>query len=1285
MTGSEKVSIEALDIDNYATWSIRMKMLLIHKGLWSVVTTASTAADKERSNKALALIGLNVKDHHLTTVGKCETAKEAWDILQSTYKAKSNARRLQLRRDLNSLKKDPKEPLTKYIARAKEIWNDLLAIGHEVPATEVAWTVLAGLPKEYEMVVTVLETSSEELTLEDILPKLLQVEQRSSGSEAVAYSAQRERVFNKPVQGPVPGRNKEQRRFGGSNFKDRECFYCGKKGHIKANCNKKARDEEGRQAPKHVAFTAMSNGLDDSWVMDSGCTQHLTFDKSKLHNYRSLELDTSITFGNGQQAKAAGIGDVHLLSKVCGNPTQVLLKNVLHVPDAAVNLFSVRRATDNNANITFAEDKCLVFVDGEVMMEAICRNGLYHIQEEREVHAACFVKAKETPELWHRRFGHMGYDNLARLQQQDMVRGITVSEKEFKAAQSELCEPCVLAKQHRLPFPSSTSQSTKRLELLHMDVCGPLQTVSKGGSRYIATFLDDFSKLSVVRPIATKSEVPTVVKEVIRLLEVQSGEKLRAVRTDRGTEYVNHTLEDYFKAKGVIHEKTAPYTPEQNGSAERLNRTLMERVRAMLSDAKLTEDMWAEAVVTANFTRNRSPVSTQAKTPWELFFTNKPDVSFVRVFGARAYVHVPKQLRRKLDAVSQRGVLVGYEPHSKAYRVMLDEDKKIIISRDVIVVEEFTTTMVEASNTDNTILDPDSEDDEKEAEIPAVEEDTGGEVPDIPEGGDNNDPVEEVPAEDVPVQRYPPRERRPPSEWYKANVAETTATEPTTYAEALKAPDADQWKQAMDEEITSLHQNGTWTLEDLPQGIKPIPVKWVYKIKRDSKGNIERYKARLVAKGFMQQEGVDFNEVFAPVSKHTTLRAFLAKVAAQDLELHQLDVKTAFLNGELEEEIYMQQPPGFEEGGPNIACRLQRALYGLRQAPRAWHTRLKLELEKIGFQASEADPGLYIYSKGDVYLLVYVDDILIASKGIEAVNKVKELLMSVFDVRDLGEAKYFLGMELLRDREAKTLKITQQRMATDLIGKYGMTEAKSKSTPMSTSQKMTQEGEEEPLDKTQFPYSELVGSLLYLSVCTRPDISQSVGVLARYMATPTAMHWQAAKGVLRYISGTLGYGIIFGHKANELHGYCDADYAGDLDTRRSTTGYVYLLYGGAISWSSRLQPTVAASTAEAEYMAAAQAVKEALWLRKLMADLGMKTTTVRIYCDNQGAIKLLKHPIASVRSKHIDVLHHFARERVARKEVEFQYCATDEMVADNLTKALASTKFYSCCVGMGVM
>ncbi|KAJ9513375.1 hypothetical protein QJQ45_001423 [Haematococcus lacustris] len=501
----------------------------------------------------------------------------------------------------------------------------------------------------------------------------------------------------------------------------------------------------------------------------------------------------------------------------------------------------------------------------------------------------------------------------------------------------------------------------------------------------------------------------------------------------------------------------------------------------------------------------------------------------------------------------------------------------------------------------------------------------------------------EAPAAPVP-RRNPSRERHRPerfrdSDLFAMNVSDSPVNDTPTVAEALAGPMADLWIEAMNAELASLHANQTWCLEERPANARVLPTKWVLKVKRDAAGNIEKLKARLVAKGFYQQSGVDVGDVYAPVSKHTTLRTLLAKAAAENMEIHQLDFETAFLNGKLEpgEVIYVQQPEGFEEGSTNTVCRLQKALYGLRQAPRAWHARLCEELLSMGFKAFEADPALFTLqlSTGMVYLLVYVDDCLLCTQQGDTAGlaHVKKQLSSAFKLKDLGEARWFLGMQLTRDRAEGTIKLDQHKFIQELVTANSKSAAHSKPLPMAPAVKLVREGD--ALDTTLHHYSALVGSLLYLTCCTRPDIAFAVGALARHMSAPTKQHWAAACSVLCYLKGTADQGLLFGGVSG-LQGFSDADYAGDKDTARSTTGYIFTLNGGAISWSSRLQPTVAMSTAEAEYMAASSAAKEALWLRKLMRDLQLDASCVHLGCDNQAAIQLLHNPMATSRAKHID-------------------------------------------------
>lgn len=912
------------------------------------------------------------------------------------------------------------------------------------------------------------------------------------------------------------------------------------------------------------------------------------------------------------------------------------------------------------------------------------------------------IAQRAEAQLLHRRMGHLGYGNVQKLVASGAVTGTAVTVDGVEAAKGVTCEPCAMGKQVRQPHPPTGSVTMHRLELVHMDLCGPLSVETAGGKSYFVTFYDDATKYSEVRLISQKYRVPDVVREVLASWERQTGDKVKCVQTDRGTEYVNEKLASVFREMGIMHRKTAPYSPEQNGAAERLNRTLLQAVRAMLIDAALPHQMWGEAVLTASFLRNLSPTRESLLTPWERFTGRKPDISKLRVFGSRAYVMVPQRQRGKLDPVAVPGVMVGYEAHLSAWRIWVPSEDRVHVSTDVTFDERKSGLPDFHSDFDS---DSDSDSDEEDGgqvviplQIPPVN--TGNEPGDDAGDGAGNG------AAVVPGNAQAEGGQAPAAQGLRvstrSNKGQNKALEkdfvvnllasevliPETFEEAMASDHADWWREAMNLEIASLREKGTYTLEEASLDIRALGVKWVFSVKADKHGVVERFKARLVVKGFMQREGVDFEDVFAPVSRHATLRAFLAMVAAADMELHQLDVKTAFLNGDLEEEIFIRQPPGFEEGGPNVVARLHKALYGLRQASRAWHKTLHQFLVSEGFRVSQADPSLYIReTDGEVvYLLIYVDDVLIASCDLQAVADVKADIMSRFECRDMGEADVFLGMEIVRDRENLTLAISQRRMIRELVAEYHMESAHPKPVPLAPGTVLSRADADERIDREKYPYSELIGSLLYIAGCTRPDISQAVGVLTRHMSCPGVAHWKAAKEVVRYLSGTAEFGLFFGSERVEegLVGFSDADHAGCVDSRKSTTGYVFTLHGGAICWASKLQRSVAVSTMEAEYMAASEASKEAIWLRHLLEDLGYVVRPVAIHCDNQSAIKVIKNPVVSTRSKHIEIRYHAVREQVARRAIQMVDCRTEDMVADMLTKALATEKFMEHRSSMGV-
>ena len=450
-----------------------------------------------------------------------------------------------------------------------------------------------------------------------------------------------------------------------------------------------------------------------------------------------------------------------------------------------------------------------------------------------------------------------------------------------------------------------------------------------------------------------------------------------------------------------------------------------------------------------------------------------------------------------------------------------------------------------------------------------------------------------------------------------------------------------------------------------------------------------RYKARLVAKGFTQREGVDFNEIYSPVVKHTSIRVLLALVNQYDLEREQMDVTTAFLHGNLEERILMAQPEGFiKVGDEDKVCLLRKSLYGLKQSPRQWYLRFDEFMVRNGFSRSNFDSCVYVkWIDGcGIFLLLYVDDMLIASKNKNEIQNVKRLLGSEFEMKDMGPAKKILGMKITRDMKQGVLFVSQCDYLRKLVAKFGMSEAKAVQTPLAAhfklSAQMSPKTEEERASMERVPYASAVGSLMYAMVCTRPDLAYAASLVSRFMANPGREHWEATKWVLRFVKGTSDVGLLY-KRVDEgeakLRGFVDADFAGDLDKRRSLTGYVFTLFGCAVSWKAQLQPVVALSTTEAEYIAATEGVKESLWLKGLIGELGIAQNEVELFCDNQSAIHLTKNQMFHERTKHIDIKLHFIRDVVAEGSVIVEKVHTDDNPADMATKAVTGIKFQHCC------
>ena len=1123
-----------------------------------------------------------------------------------------------------------------------------------------------------------------------------------------------------------------------------------------------------------VSSCDVSESSKCEWYIDSGATNHMTYDVDMLTDVVYHEKPTPVFLGDKSIVLSYAVGKLRLKT-ACPNGTCLAMSHVLFVPKLVKNLLSVRAMTRLGAEVRFVRDKCIVVKNNKFIEIGASVNGSLYIFNSCVASSlqSAFISSVPPPPpsvvpsvvkppvvspvasppavvlppaesivpsslmLWHQRFGHLNMNEIKRLSRND---DIVVGMKVDKGVHfyDKGCEPCALGKMHRLPFPKqSENRASRTLEIVHTDLCGPLQVDSLGGSRYFLTFTDDFSRHTTVYFLKKKSEVLSKFQEYVRHVENMSNQQLKqlnvinTIRSDNGGEYTSGDFTKYCKDKGISRQFTNPHSPQQNGVSERLNRTIMEGARSMLYQAKLPLKFWAEAVSTIVYLRNRSPTtSLKGNTPFEYWFQKKPDVSNLRVFGCICYVHVPDALRKKLDPKSYKAVFMGYPDGTKGFKVYDVERGVFTRSHSVLFHEDkFPDFKLEVNSHDDPshMIFPGDIGDEDNEEIHDKSQNDSSESleDDTPVGGVENDiPVNPVGVQhgeiennhgprDIPNVRGTYEEtfmdqvanldsvriRKPPSRFIEDSadltfdsccLASLTSDldEPKSFKQAARGKHSEKWKAAMSDEFRSLEVNQTWELVPRPTDQNVIGCRWVYKLKRGADGSITRHKARLVAQGYSQTEGIDYEEVFAPVAHASTIRTLLSFANSNNLEVHQMDVKTAFLHGVLDCDLYMEQPEGYvDPDKPDYVCKLNKGLYGLKQAARCWNETLDKHLIDSGFVKASADSCIYvkIVDQSFVIMAVYVDDVIPVSNDPSFLAAEKAALCQRFEMVDNGPVEYFLGMLIRRDRENRVLSISQPNYIHDVLVRFGMADCNPVTTPIEPGVKYDMLGEEdEPFDTRT--YQQAIGCLTYLSTSTRPDIAAAVGMLSKFNARPSAAHWVAVKRILRYLRGTYDYGLVFvGGKNDNLSAFSDADWAGDVVTRRSTSGYVMKFGNSTVSWCSRRQATVAKSSTEAEYVALSQATQEVVWLRRLLVDLGMKVNSpTMILEDNQGAIDLSRNPKHHNRTKHIDVSYHFTRERMATKEIDVRHVPTGDNIADIMTKGLAKGPFEKFRKMLGV-
>ncbi|XP_024081556.1 uncharacterized protein LOC106664782 [Cimex lectularius] len=868
---------------------------------------------------------------------------------------------------------------------------------------------------------------------------------------------------------------------------------------------------------------------------------------------------------------------------------------------------------------------------------------------------------------------------------QDMTYGI-----DKLMVRNDPCEVCIKGKHVRLPFKRSKFRAQKPLELVHTDLCGPMETKSIGGNRYFFILIDDYSRYTMIYFLKSKDEVTQVFKEYCALVENEMNLQIKTLRSDNGMEYINRNMENFLREKGIKHQRTVRYTPQQNGLAERANRAIVDKARCLLQDAGLPKEYWAEAVSTAVYLNNRSPTkSLSNKTPYEAWYSRKPNLRFLKIFGCEAMVQVPKERRRKWDPRSEKMIFVGYCQNTKGYRLIDPVTKKVTISRDVIFLEEKMINNSELQNIKDIYHSPDIHNEEEivsDDEQEITQDNQSEECHEIEHYNQGQQEELEINQEQVRRTKRTPKPKFDPDFVYLLSEND----DPSTVMEARQSPQAAKWEAAMSEELNSFAENDTFEWANLPKGETALRTKWVFKLKKSTKEEA-KYKARLVVKGCSQRQGIDYEETFSPVVKYPSLRFLFALATKKDMNITHMDVKTAYLQGQIDKEIYVIPPEEMKNKPKGKVWLLKRAMYGLKQSGRCWNQRLHTVMTGLGLQQSKADPCIYfkVIPDGMIVIAIYVDDLLIFSNQCDLQTCVTQKLENEFSMKNLGEVKDCLGMNITRDRKLGKLWINQTTYIKKIIEKFGMSEANPVLTPMEPGiilRELVKSDVNSAQCNDSVPYQQAIGSLLYVSQISRPDIAFAVNSLSQFNNNPLKCHWQAVKRVIRYLKGTSDLKLEFSKNENSnLLCFSDADWGNKNNDRHSVSGSSFKYMGGLISWASKKQRTVALSTVEAEYVALSCTVQEAMWLRVLFKELANETMPTTVFCDNMGAIHLAQNNVTSQRSKHIDIRYHFIRESVQGKLIKLNYLPTEQMLSDILTKPLNREKHVHFVKMMGLV
>lgn len=1400
--------IPVLTPTNWSTWKTDMKVLLMHWGCWSFVevsedkelkteedpeykpTRRELADERLRKDRAFTFIYQGVRADLRCLLSGITDGQTAWSTLKDHFEPSTRARVIHLLDEFFQTKYRPGEDIGIYISRVVEAAGRLKDAGHELESLYIGFQLIRFLPPEFQPTVQMIYRWKDEdfiptkieaeLILEQNRLNLMKQDLERTETAFYSRSLDSDELSGKTLQNLKPQVKLKDSKINKRTvaYKSKNvgpCYFCNEYGHLIRNCKSRPKGRNGNTHVKSNYNETVGNLVEleansisevdrSCWVLDTAATSHFCNNKDLYYHFEPVDnLQMSLAVGSNS-SKIEGTGTICFIVRLGKEFSKITLENVLYNPNLRRNLISGSKMEQRGSHLIGSNGKFWVYDEKwNKLFFAKRRDNLYflkptkYLKEPAEfkessntISNVAFNTNAQDNVLWHNRFCHINQRYLVSTSNNECVKGLP-----GVSLLKEDCLVCKVAKAKRISFESLNSVRSKRpLELVHMDVCGPMPEVSVEGYKYFLTVTDDFSRKVTVFPIRNKSDVFDCFKKFQTRAERFLGKKILSVRSDNGLEFCNREFKSLFDELGIRHEYTNTFTPEQNGVSERYNLTAMNGVRSLLESSGISSEFWDEALLCFTYVWNRVCHRGFKKTPFELYCKRKPSVAHLKTFGCLAYVGIPKQKRTKLDMKAKLGIMVGYALRTRGFRIWIESEQKVVETLNVRFDEtKRGIEVIKGPISDNSelkcrnlnfgfsmpsYLDCSEEvirkSSPKVKEVPKIEISEHDLKEDEHEhnlvcsyssfsGSDDENVGSPTPCDQIPwVREVVYRKDGSRADVYykiegsntrlrsfndvekfcsrnniiynkaifdfkgkntfsgkvldiKRDKQEANLTEikvPKDYNSAIQSLNSNEWKTAMNKEINIMKNRKVWKIVDPPKNAKILGCRWVYNIKFNDKNEPIRYKARLVAQGFCQVKGQSFEEVFSPVINFTLIRLFYTIFVSLLKWFHvQLDIDSAYLYADIDEEIYMKQPLGFEQGVDKV-CLLQKAIYGLHQSSRLWFFEVDDVLLDLNFEKVQWCNCVYTFNNS-IILLLYVDDIVIFGKTETDIDYVITMLKGKFDLKVLGETRKLLGIEFF-EQDGK-LFIHQKSYINKICKLYDEFKYPIVSLPMVRGcilSKLDEPKTSEELEEmSSIPYRNLLGSLAFISNRTRPDIAFAVNLLSQFQANPGLRHWDCLLKVLGYLKGSIDHKLDLSKiDSIRLTCFADSDYAANRDDRVSIGGYIVFLDRVPVVWRTFKQKSVSLSTMEAEYIALSEAAKEIIWLRNVLVDESLRLTLIecKLLSDNQSAISFSKSPVENHRSKHIDIRYHFLRNLVFDKKFDLKFVKSKDNIADMFTK-----------------